>query len=93
MERFSSFLVIHNNLSIKNLDKIIAIKFSIKIRSRIYENIQLNVVNERCVMELLMVIRNNQWIAGVLESNNRRLKSGALRAALEKARREEESKC
>ena len=32
-------------------------------------------------------------IAGVLESNNRRLKSGALRAALEKARREEESKC
>lgn len=62
LECFSSFLVIHNNLSIKNLDKIIAIKFSIKIRSRIYENIQLNVVNERCVMELLMVIRNNQCV-------------------------------
>ena len=45
-----------------NLDEIIAIKFSIKIRSRIYENIQLNVVNERCVMELFVVIRNNQCV-------------------------------
>ena len=62
LECFSSFLVIHNKLSVKNLDEITAIKFSIKIRSRIHENIQLNVVNKRCVVELFMVIRNNQCV-------------------------------
>lgn len=62
LECFSTFLVIHNKLSVKNLDEITAIKFSIKIRSGIYENIQLNVVNKRCVMESFMVIRNNQCV-------------------------------
>lgn len=56
----SAFVCYKNALD--NLDEIIAIKFSIKIRSRIYENIQLNVVNERCVMELFVVIRNNQCV-------------------------------
>lgn len=58
-------LLVLQSLSAETFNKlkeIIAIKFSIKIRSRIHENIQLNVVNKRCVMELFMVIRNNQCV-------------------------------
>lgn len=62
MECFSSFIAIYNNLAIKDLYKIIAIKLPIEIRNGIYKNIQLNAVHKRCVVKLFMVIRNNQRI-------------------------------
>ena len=59
---FAPPIAICNNLSIKNLNKFITVIISVKIRSWIYENIQLNAIYKRCVMELLVVIRNNQRI-------------------------------
>ena len=49
----------YNPLSIKNLNKIVAIIVAVEIRSRIYENIQLNATHERCIVELFVTIRNN----------------------------------
>ena len=62
MECFPSFLTIRNDLSIKNLNEVIAIKLPIKIRSWIYKNIQLKAVYERCVVEAFVVTGNNQRV-------------------------------
>ena len=59
---FSSSITIYNNLSVKNLNVIIAIVVSVEMRSGIYEDIQLNTIYERCIVELFVAIRNNQRV-------------------------------